>query len=204
MIPGMFNRSIMFLLVSLLTHSVIFGIPVFQEDPFFHSLVDAAIERTSKNVSYDPAYFSIDYPGGDIPPDKGVCTDLVIRAYRKAGVDLQLEVHQDISENFISYPALWGHRGPDPNIDHRRVPNLMCYFERQGAGLPVSDNVTTYQPGDMVTWDLGGGITHIGIITRKKDVSSGRYLIAHNIGYGPVLEDILFEYKIIGHYRFKK
>ena len=194
----------MSLAIFLLTQTLISGIPVFQEDPFYHALVDAAIERTNKNISYDPSYFRIDFPGGDIPADKGVCTDLVIRAYREAGVDLQLEVYQDMSENFTSYPALWGHSGPDTNIDHRRVPNLMCFFERQGAGLPVSDNATAYQPGDMVTWDLGGGITHIGIITRIKDITSGRYLIAHNIGYGPVLEDLLFEYKIIGHYRFKK
>jgi len=200
----MLNKSVIFLTGFLLYHSTISGLSVFQEDPFYQRLVEAAIERTSKEIRYDPSYFSIDFPGGDIPSGKGVCTDLVIRAYRKTGIDLQLEVHQDISANFSSYPALWGHRSPDPNIDHRRVPNLMCYFERQKAGLPVSDEIDAYRPGDLVTWDLGSGITHIGIITDTRDVTSGRYLIAHNIGFGPVLEDILFVYKIIGHYRFKK
>ena len=130
----MFSRFVIMLTVSLLTHSRISGISVYQEDPFFQLLVEAAIERTGKDIRYDPSYFIIDYPGGDIPSDKGVCTDLVIRSYRKTGLDLQLEVHQDISANFSSYPTRWGHRATDTNIDHRRVPNLMCYFERQGAG----------------------------------------------------------------------
>ncbi len=153
-------------------------------------------------MTYDPSYFSIPYPNGDVPSDKGVCTDVVIRAYRKLGVDLQKAVHEDMKTNFNVYPKLWGLKTTDKNIDHRRVPNLMTYFKRQGAELPISLKVNDYIPGDIVCWNLGGVITHIGIVVNIKSKDGKRFLIVHNIGRGQVLEDCLFDFKIIGHYRF--
>lgn len=167
------------------------------------ALSNAALSLTKKNVSYDPSYFSIDYPNGDVPSDKGVCTDIIIRAYRKLGVDLQKEVHEDMKANFSLYPQNWGLRNTDKNIDHRRVPNLMTFFKRKGAEKPITENAKDYLPGDIVCWSLGGGLTHIGIVVNKKTSNGKRNLIVHNIGAGQVLEDCLFKYKIIGHYRFK-
>ncbi|MGS0527299.1 DUF1287 domain-containing protein [Zobellia nedashkovskayae] len=166
-------------------------------------LSDAALELTEQNVIYDPSYFSIDYPNGDVPSDKGVCTDVVIRAYRKIGIDLQKEVHEDMKANFSVYPKNWGLASTDKNIDHRRVPNLMTYFKRQGAEKPISDNPEDYASGDVVCWNLGGGTTHIGIVVDKKSEDGNRNLIVHNIGGGQVLADCLFTYTIIGHYRYK-
>lgn len=165
-------------------------------------LVDAAMELTQQQVIYDGSYFSIPYPNGDVPKGKGVCTDVVIRAYRKLDVDLQKEVHEDMKANFSSYPNNWGLSRTDTNIDHRRVPNLMTYFKRQGAKKPISDNAKDYLPGDVVCWNLGGAITHIGIVVNKKSRDGKRNLIVHNIGRGQVMEDILFDFKIIGHYTF--
>ena len=167
------------------------------------SLSDYAIELTKQKVTYDPSYFSIDYPNGDVPSDKGVCTDVVIRAYRKMGIDLQKEVHEDMKANFSSYPKIWGLSSTDKNIDHRRVPNLMTFFKRKGAEKAISDNPNDYKPGDIVCWNLGGAITHIGIVVDKKSSDDKRNLIVHNIGAGQVLQDCLFDYKIIGHYRYK-
>ncbi|UII74452.1 DUF1287 domain-containing protein [Flagellimonas sp. HMM57] len=166
------------------------------------TLSDAALELTEQNVTYDPSYFSMDYPNGDVPSDKGVCTDVVIRAYRKLGIDLQKEVHEDMKANFNVYPKIWGLRTTDKNIDHRRVPNLMTYFKREGAEKSISDNASDYLPGDVVCWNLGGAITHIGIVVDKKSSDGKRNLIVHNIGRGQVLEDMLFDFKIIGHYRY--
>lgn len=163
----------------------------------------AALELTKEKVVYDPSYFSISYPNGDIPKGKGVCTDVIIRAYRKIGVDLQKEVHEDMKTNFSKYPKLWGLKSTDKNIDHRRVPNLMTYFKRQQAEKIISRNPKDYLPGDIVAWNLGGAITHIGIVVHKKSLDKKRNLIVHNIGSGQVLEDCLFSYKIIGHYRFR-
>ncbi|WP_190810113.1 DUF1287 domain-containing protein [Flagellimonas sp. S3867] len=165
-------------------------------------LVDAALELTQQQVTYDGSYFSIPYPNGDVPKGKGVCTDVVIRAYRKMGVDLQKEVHEDMKANFRAYPNIWGLSRTDTNIDHRRVPNLMTYFKRQGAEKPITDNAKDYLPGDVVCWNLGGAITHIGIVVDKKSRDGKRHLIVHNIGRGQVMEDILFDFKIIGHYAF--
>ena len=165
-------------------------------------LVDAAIELTNDEVQYDPSYFSIDYPNGDVPEGKGVCTDVVIRAYRKLGVDLQKEVHEDMKANFSKYPSLWGLSTTDRNIDHRRVPNLMKFFERHGKEKSISSNSGDYVPGDIVCWNLGGAITHIGIVIDKKSRDGKRNLIVHNIGSGQVIEDILFDFKIIGHYSY--
>lgn len=177
---------------------------VHAQNDFFEKLSAAAITLTDQEVIYDPSYFSIAYPGGDVPADKGVCTDVIIRAYRKVGIDLQKEVHEDMKANFKVYPNKWGLTKTDTNIDHRRVPNLMTYFTRKGASKPISQNANDYKPGDVVCWNLGGAITHIGIVVNKKSEDNARYLIVHNIGGGQVLADCLFTYKIIGHYRFSK
>jgi uncharacterized protein YijF (DUF1287 family) len=170
---------------------------------FLKRFVAAAIERTHHVVRYDPAYVRIAYPGGDVPADTGVCTDEVIRAYRAVGVDLQKEVHEDMERNFAAYPRSW--RGvsayPDSNIDHRRVPNLMVFFARKGVALPVTNLAGDYAPGDLVTWNLGSNVPHIGIVVDQK-AASGRYLIVHNIGQGPRMEDVLLDWKITGHYRY--
>jgi uncharacterized protein YijF (DUF1287 family) len=166
-------------------------------------LSDAAIELTKDKVAYDPSYFSIDYPNGDIPKGKGVCTDVIIRAYRKLGVDLQKEVHLDMKSNFNLYPKIWGLKRTDKNIDHRRVPNLMTFFSRKGTVKSITKNPKDYKPGDIICWNLGGTITHTGIVVNKKSKDKKRFMIVHNIGAGQVLEDCLFDFKIIGHYRYR-
>lgn len=176
---------------------------LFAQTEFSQKLSTAAQELTKQQVSYDPQYFSISYPNGDVPSDKGVCTDVIIRAYRKVGIDLQKEVHEDMAANFSKYPKNWGLKKTDKNIDHRRVPNLMTYFSRHGTVKIISTNSSDYVPGDIVCWNLGGAITHIGIVVDKKSEDGKRYMIVHNIGGGQVLEDVLFSYKIIGHYSFK-
>jgi hypothetical protein len=171
--------------------------------PFLDGFVEAAVGRTSRQVRYDPTYFKIPYPGGDVPAEVGVCTDEVIRSYRAVGVDLQREVHEDMAANFPAYPRKWGLKKTDTNIDHRRVPNLMVFFERAGAGLPVTQDARDYKPGDVVTWDLPGGLTHIGIVVNvPSDADESRMQIVHNIGAGPKMEDVLFNWKITGHYRY--
>ena len=174
------------------------------QENFYASLSDAAILLTGESVVYDPSYFSISYPNGDVPAGKGVCTDVVIRAYRKVGIDLQQEVHEDMKSNFSRYPQYWGLTRTDRNIDHRRVPNLMTFFSRHGKSLDTSSKPSSYLPGDIVTWDLGNGVTHIGIVVDKKSRDGERNLIVHNIGSGQEVSDCLFQYKIIGHYRFPK
>lgn len=169
---------------------------------FGKRLSAAAIELTDKNVIYDPKYYRLDYPNGDLPANRGVCTDLVIRAYRVLGIDLQKEVHEDMSQNFHLYPKNWRLNKPDRNIDHRRVPNLMVFFTRMGEKLPISNNPNDYQPGDIVTWDLGGGVPHIGIVVDRRSQDNKRYLISHNIGNGQEISDCLFQFKITGHYRY--
>ncbi len=166
--------------------------------------IAAAIERTHHSVRYDPAYVRIPYPGGDVPASTGVCTDEVIRSYRAVGVDLQKEVHEDMVQNFSDYPRSWHWllARPDSNIDHRRVPNLMVFFQRKGVSLPKTTRIEDYSPGDIVTWDLGGGVPHIGIVVDQKSPQSGRYMIVHNIGQGPRMEDVIFNWKITGHYRY--
>jgi uncharacterized protein YijF (DUF1287 family) len=174
------------------------------QDELSVRLSEAAIELTKHHVDYEPGYFSISYPNGDIPSDKGVCTDVIIRAYRKLGIDLQKEVHEDISAAFNSYPKIWGLSRPDKNIDHRRVPNLMVFFTRHGTVKPVTGAAEDYLPGDIVCWNLGGSVTHIGLVVNRKSSDGKRNLIVHNIGGGQVLADCLFEYRIIGHYRYSK
>jgi hypothetical protein len=165
-------------------------------------LAAAALTLTHQKVVYDPAYFTIPYPNGDVPKGKGVCTDVVIRAYRLTGIDLQKEVHEDMLANFSKYRKKWGLQHTDKNIDHRRVPNLMVFFSRKGQVKPISTKASDYQPGDIVCWDLGGGITHIGIVVDKKSADGKRNMIVHNIGGGQVLADCLFDYTIIGHYSY--
>jgi len=174
----------------------------FAQSDFYQRLADAAYELTEQRVIYDPSYYSLSYPGGDVPADRGVCTDVVIRAYRKLGIDLQKEVHEDMKQYFAVYPKNWGLRSPDRNIDHRRVPNLMMFFSRHGTTLALSTNGTDYLPGDIVAWNLGRGITHIGIVASQKTPDNSRPMIVHNIGAGQVLDDILFSFDIIGHYRY--
>ncbi len=175
-----------------------------QHPEFLLQLSAAAIERTHHPVRYDPSYVRIAYPGGDVPSGTGVCTDEVIRAYRALGIDLQKEVHEDIAANFSLYPnhLRWMLDHPDSNIDHRRVPNLMVFFGRKGETLPITAQGRDYGPGDLVTWDLGGGVPHIGILVDRKSAASGRYMVVHNIGEGPRMEDVLFMWKITGHYRY--
>ncbi|MCB0492186.1 MAG: DUF1287 domain-containing protein [Cyclobacteriaceae bacterium] len=174
------------------------------QDTFSKKLSDAAVELTTHKVQYDPTYFSIPYPNGDVPSDKGVCTDVVIRAYRKLGIDLQKEVHEDMASNFSLYPKDWGLKTTDKNIDHRRVPNLMTFFKRHGTVKKKSTNPNDYAPGDIVTWNLGGGTNHIGILIDQKSQDNERYLVVHNIGNGQEISDCLFQFKIIGHYSYEK
>jgi uncharacterized protein len=170
---------------------------------FTRRLVAAAIERTHHSVRYVSEYVHIPYPGGDVPSDTGVCTDEIIRSYRAVGVDLQKEVHEDMVRNFSAYSnqRRWRLAYPDSNIDHRRVPNLMVFFSRKGEALPVIHRAGDYAPGDLVTWDLGGNVPHIGMVVDQR-AASGRYMIVHNIGQGPRMEDVLFDWKITGHYRY--
>jgi len=164
--------------------------------------IQSAIEQTEFTHRYDPSYARIDYPGGDVPLDRGACSDVIVRSFRKAGVDLQKEIHEDMAANFSSYSNKWGASRPDPNIDHRRVQNLMTYFERKHKSLPITDKRENYIPGDVVAWDLGGGLLHIGMVTNAKSWLAGHNQIVHNIGAGARLEDVLFSWKIIGHYRY--
>jgi uncharacterized protein len=198
------RRNSLLLLASLAAFVFIKGqTPTASRADFLRRLSAAAMERTHHTVRYEPAYVRIPYPGGDVPVDTGVCTDEVIRSYRALGVDLQKEVHEDMVQSFSAYPRKWHWLlgKPDPNIDHRRVPNLMVFFQRKGETLPTTSRAADYSPGDLVTWDLGGGVPHIGIVVAK-EAASGRYLIVHNIGQGPHMEDVLFNWKISGHYRY--
>ena len=193
------KSTLLFILLFLSTSSTSVG-----QASFYAKLADSTLTLTKQTVRYDPAYFRLSYPNGDVPSDRGVCTDVIIRAYRKLGIDLQKEVHEDMKANFGMYPKMWGLSRPDRNIDHRRVPNLMTFFSRHGVVKPISTRAQDYKPGNIVCWNLGGGLTHIGIVSNKKSADGQRYLIVHNIGAGQVLEDCLFSYKIIGHYQFSK
>jgi len=165
-------------------------------------VVEGAIEQTRYTFSYDPSYVKMAYPGGDLPLEKGVCADVIVRAFRKGGVDLQKEIHEDMRRNFSAYPNKWGLARPDTNIDHRRVPNLMTYFKRMRKSLTVTDDPKNYLPGDVVAWDLGNGLLHIGIVTNRKAEGGKNLSLVHNIGAGAKLEDVLFSWRIIGHYRY--
>lgn len=171
---------------------------------FAEKLSNAALSIIDPDVIYTPAYVGIKYPNGDVPAKTGVCTDVIIRAYRKLGIDLQKEVHEDMKANFVLYPKTWGLKSTDKNIDHRRVPNLEVFFGRKGEKLKVAENASEYETGDLVTWMINGKMPHIGIVTHKKSADGKRNLIVHNVGGGQVLEDCLFSWKIVGHFRYEK
>ncbi len=175
--------------------------PVSALADFATDLAHAAEDRATHLILYDPSYQSIDYPMGDVAGNRGVCTDVVIRAYRAMGIDLQELVHEDMRAAFSRYPKIWGLSRPDTNIDHRRVPNLETFFARHGQSLPASDTAADYLPGDVVSWRLPGGRPHIGIVTTRK-TAGGVPLISHNIGWGTRVEDMLFSFDIVGHYRY--
>jgi uncharacterized protein YijF (DUF1287 family) len=176
--------------------------PADTEAEFVGRLVGAGIAQTATKVRYDGSYRRIGYPGGDVPADVGVCTDVVIRAYRELGIDLQVRVHEDMARAFEAYPKLWGLDRPDTNIDHRRVPNLQTFLRRQGAALAAPRDAARYAAGDLVTWMLPGNLPHIGIVTDRRSADGRRPLIVHNIGKGPELADMLFDYPITGRYRY--
>ena len=173
------------------------------QDGFAGRLSDAALQLTRDQVVYDPAYYSMDYPNGDVPAGRGVCSDVLVRAYRILDIDLQKEVHEDMRNHFELYPGMWGLTRPDPNIDHRRVPNLMTFFERHGTVKEITSDPADYLPGDIVCWNLGGAITHIGIVVDRESERWEGYQVVHNIGAGQVLEDCLFDFRIIGHYVYR-
>jgi uncharacterized protein YijF (DUF1287 family) len=165
------------------------------------SLVSATRAQIGVVRVYDPAYFSLSYPGGDVPADRGVCTDVVIRALRTQGLDLQQAIHEDMRAHFALYPRQWGLSRPDRNIDHRRVPNQMYWFKRQGWQQPIGRTEKDFAPGDIVAWKLtGSGLLHIGIVSDRRS-HDGTPLILHNINSGTQEDDILFRHAIIGHYR---
>jgi hypothetical protein len=166
-------------------------------------LVAAAIEQTTRPVRYDGGYRRIPYPMGDVPAEVGVCTDVVVRAYRTVGVDLQQRVHEDMRAAFTAYPRAWGMARPDPSIDHRRVPNLQTFFTRRGTALTRSNDPSAYQTGDLVTWMLPGNLPHIGVVIDRRSDDRRRPLIVHNIGRGPEIEDALLRFPITGHYRYR-
>jgi uncharacterized protein YijF (DUF1287 family) len=170
--------------------------------PPLERVTAGAVEQTTQTKIYDSSYVKLDYPNGDVPIDRGVCADVIIRAFRKGGVDLQKELHEDMKSNFAKYPQKWGAKRADRNIDHRRVPNLMTWFERQKKSLPLSREDREYQPGDVVAWELDNGLMHIGMVSGIKVEGTGRYAVIHNIGSGAHPEDVLFAWKIIGHYRY--
>lgn len=170
---------------------------------FTPQFVAAALERTQHQVEYDARYLVMPYPNGDVPENIGVCSDEVVRVYRKLGIDLQQDLHQDMQRNFKLYPKKWGLKRPDTNIDHRRVPNLQVLFTRKGQVLDISQtDASLYHAGDLVTWLLPGNLPHIGMVTDQRSADGRRPLIVHNIGEGPKLEDALFTYPITGHYRY--
>lgn len=172
-------------------------------EPWTQKLLAAAERQVGETLLYDPAYVRLDYPGGDVPRDRGVCTDVIVRAYRDGlGIDLQKLVHEDMKWNFAAYPRNWGLAGPDRNIDHRRVPNLQAFFRRQGAELLVTDGAGDYHPGDVVSQRLPGNLAHIGLLSSRMGSDGVTPMMIHNIGAGARLEDRLFEFEITGHYRF--
>jgi uncharacterized protein YijF (DUF1287 family) len=170
--------------------------------PALPKMIEGAKRQVGVTRSYDPAYRRIPYPNGDVPRETGVCTDVVIRAYRHAGADLQVLVHEDMKASFSAYPKSWGLRRPDTNIDHRRVPNLQTFFKRKGKALPVTRQGADYRPGDIITWRLSSGVPHIGVVSDVRARGTDRYLVVHNIGGGAQIEDVLFAYGLTGHYRY--
>jgi uncharacterized protein YijF (DUF1287 family) len=167
-----------------------------------HLVAAAAMDQVGKTTTYDPAYVKLAYPGGDVPIDRGVCTDVVVRALRKLGVDLQVLIHEDMTASFESYPNLWNLKRPDPNIDHRRVPNIATFLRRKGKAIAVNDNAADYLPGDIVVWRFPDGRPHIGIVSNVLIENQTRHKMVHNVGAGACVQDVLFVYKIERHFRY--
>jgi uncharacterized protein len=186
----------------ILTFTFLFAINLFADSEAILKVLKSAQKQTTLTKFYDPSYSKIKYPMGDVPMERGVCTDVVIRSFRDADVDLQQLVHEDMVKNFAKYPRNWGLKAPDSNIDNRRVPNLMTFFKRQKKDLPVTKTPSDFLPGDVVVWKLSEGVLHIGLIADDKAPDTKHHLVIHNIGAGTRLEDILFAYPIMGHYRY--
>lgn len=195
-------RKKIFLILFFCSNFILYG----QDADFYSKLSEAAIGIMNNKIVYDPKYYKIPYPNGDVAADRGVCTDVVIRAYRKLDIDLQKEVHQDMKANFSKYPSRkkWGLNSTDTNIDHRRVPNLQVFLSRKSTSIPVTNKADDYLAGDIITWKLSNGLDHIGIVVSRKSRDGKRHQVVHNIGRGQVMEDILFSWTITGHYRYKK
>jgi uncharacterized protein YijF (DUF1287 family) len=189
-------------LLAVVAFSMVSPNPSYSGKDFGQSLSQAALERTKHFVIYNGSYRKISYPNGDVPALFGVCTDVVIRSYRALGIDLQKLVHEDMKAHFKSYPKNWGLKRTDTNIDHRRVPNLQVFFKRRGQSLKVTHSSRDYKTGDLVTWKLNNNLPHIGIVVNRRSKDGKRPLIVHNIGYGPQLEEMLFDFTITGHYRY--
>ncbi len=175
-----------------------------QKSDSLSRVLEHAIWQTGVTVGYDPSYQKLNYPAGDVPLETGVCTDVIIRAFRAAGIDLQVLIHEDMKAHFANYPQIWGLERPDRNIDHRRVPNIATYMQRIGKKLAVSKKGSEYIPGDLVTWKLPGNLDHIGIVVNVKVKGTDRFMVVHNIGQGARMEDVMFAYEITGHYRYWK
>jgi uncharacterized protein len=185
--------SSLFLIIAF---TLLFG---YQSEDIHSKIAQAAVDQVGVTTVYAPGYIRLTYPGGDIPREQGVCADVIIRALRKIGIDLQKEVHEDMTRYFTEYPKYWKMKAPDPNIDHRRVPNLMKFLQRRGKALQLDSE---YKPGDIVAWQLEHGLFHIGIVSAENLPGDKRYYMIHNIGAGAQKEDVLHEFKIIGHYRW--
>lgn len=200
--PDSIHRVLQTSLIALLTLAL--PAPVVGQQWDTATVLEAARSQVGVTLHYDPGYTRIDYPGGDVPIERGVCTDVVVRALRAAGIDLQRLVHEDMRRNFSAYPANWGLKRPDRNIDHRRVPNLEAWFRRHGMATAVTDDPADYAPGDIVSWTVPPNLPHIGIVS---DVMSsdgaGRPLVVHNIGRGTQIEDVLFSFPQRGHFRWE-
>jgi uncharacterized protein len=181
---------------------LLFFLQTSQKKTHFKKISNAAISIINKDIIYTPDYVKIKYPMGDVPANTGVCTDVIIRTYRKIGIDLQQKVHEDMKANFSKYPKTWGLKKPDTNIDHRRVPNLQTFFNRHGKSYAISNDPNQYKAGTLVTWLVNNKLPHIGVVTDKKSKDGKRPLIIHNIGGGQVLEDCLFSFTITGHYSY--
>lgn len=187
---------------AIMLYLTVLCIPLFgTQIPFPQKLVSSAHRQIGRTIYYDPAYRSINYPGGDVPLERGVCSDVIIRAMRDQGIDLQQKIHHHMLANWKDYPKNWGLSKPDRNIDHRRVPNIATYFKMKGCLLVPGKS---YQPGDVVVWDLGKGILHIGLISDSKVLNENRHKIIHNIGCGVKEEDVLTAFKVIHHFRINK
>ena len=174
------------------------------DNPQVKKVIDSALQQTGQTVEYDPSYTKLAYPNGDVPIERGVCADVIVRAFRNAGIDLQKDVHEDMTRNFSVYPQKWRARRPDSNIDHRRVANLMTLFDRKSKAVPISRKSSDYLPGDVVAWELDSGLLHIGLVSDAVGGPAQNYLVVHNIGAGARLEDVVLAWKIIGHYRMWK